>query len=88
MTDEAGHHSGPHGEGARAAVRDSDARIGDVLEAVERAGVFDDSAFLVIADHGMEQADPDLDRTWDSELASLGVPYSEVGGGFIYLGVD
>ncbi|MCB1271017.1 MAG: alkaline phosphatase family protein [Microthrixaceae bacterium] len=88
LTDEAGHHSGPHGEGARAAVRDSDARIGDVLEAVERAGVFDDSAFLVIADHGMEQADPDLDRTWDSELASLGVPYSEVGGGFIYLGVD
>lgn len=85
LTDEAGHESGPHGEAARAAVRDSDARIGEVVRAVEAAGAREHTAFLVIADHGMEQADPDLERTWDDDLAATGVPYTEVGGGLIYL---
>ncbi len=85
LTDEAGHESGPHGAAARAAVRDSDARVGEVIEAVERAGVLDSTAFVVIADHGMEQADPGLDRTWDPVLASTGVVHSDVGGGLIYL---
>lgn len=85
LTDEAGHESGPHGDAARAAVRDSDARIGEVLAAVDASGARDRTAFVVIADHGMEQADPDLARTWDDELAATGIPYTEVGGGLIYL---
>jgi hypothetical protein len=85
VTDEAGHESGPHGNLARAAVRDSDARVGEVVEAVERAGALERTAFVVIADHGMEQADPGVDRTWSDELASVGVPHRDVGGGLIYL---
>ncbi len=85
LTDEAGHESGPHGELARAAVRDSDPRIGEVLAAVDRAGVRDDTAVLVIADHGMEQSDPGVDETWDAALADTGVPHREVGGGLIYV---
>jgi predicted AlkP superfamily pyrophosphatase or phosphodiesterase len=85
LTDEAGHHSGPHGAAARAAVRDSDARIGEVLTAIDAAGVRDRTAVLVIADHGMEQADPGVDQTWDDALTTTGVGYSEVGGGLIYL---
>lgn len=85
LTDEAGHHSGPHGTAARAAVRDSDARIGEVLAAVDAAGVRDQTAILVIADHGMEQADPEVDQTWDDTLVATGVSYTEVGGGLIYL---
>ncbi|MCP4436095.1 MAG: hypothetical protein GY812_11480 [Actinomycetia bacterium] len=86
LTDEAGHTSGPHGELARAAVRDSDARVGDVLAAVESAGALDDTAVLVIADHGMEQCDPEVDEGWDQAVAESGVACREVGDGLIYLG--
>jgi hypothetical protein len=86
LTDEAGHASGPHGEAARAAVRESDARIGEVVAAVERAGVLERTAFLVIADHGMEQSDPEVSETWDEHLRASGVPHREVGGGLIYVG--
>jgi phosphonoacetate hydrolase len=86
LTDEAGHESGPHGTLARAAVRDGDARIGRVLAAVERAGALDDTAVFVVADHGLEQSDPELDEPWDDALASTGVAYREVGDGLIYLG--
>jgi phosphonoacetate hydrolase len=85
LTDEAGHESGPHGELARAAVRDSDARVGDVLAAVERAGALERTAVLVIADHGMEQNDPAVDAPWTAALDASGVPHREVGGGLIYL---
>ncbi len=94
VTDEAGHESGPHGELARCALRDSDARIGDLLAAVEAAGATDRTAVFVIADHGMEQSDPDLadqsdpdlDEPWSDVLAATGVAHREVGGGLIYLG--
>ncbi len=85
VTDEAGHESGPHGALARAAVRDSDARIGEVVAAVDRADAIDSTAFVVIADHGMEQADPTVDRAWSGELAESGIPHRDLGGGLIYL---
>lgn len=85
LTDEAGHESGPHGELARAAIRDGDSRVGRLLEEVERAGALERTAVLVIADHGMEQADPDISMTWEHELAETGVPHTEVGGGLVYL---
>ncbi|MEI2698711.1 MAG: alkaline phosphatase family protein [Microthrixaceae bacterium] len=86
LTDEAAHESGPHGELARAAVRDCDARVGRLLAAVERAGVRDRTAVLVIADHGMEQADPGLTGGWEAELGEAGVEHTEIGGGLVYLG--
>lgn len=86
VTDEAGHESGPHGELALAAVRDSDARLGRLLDAIDRAGVRERTAVLVIADHGMEQTNPEVDRDWAEDLAGAGVPYREVGGGLFYVG--
>jgi predicted AlkP superfamily pyrophosphatase or phosphodiesterase len=85
ITDEAGHESGPHGELARAAVRDSDARVGEVLAAVEAAGVLDRTAVLVIADHGMEQTDPENTTTWTGALAETGIEHLDVEG-FLYVG--
>lgn len=85
VTDEAGHESGPHGELARAAVRDSDARIGEVLAAVDRAGATDRTAVVVIADHGMEQTDPAVDLDWAEDVAPHAPPHREVGGGLFYL---
>lgn len=85
VTDEAGHESGPHGELARAAVLDSDARLGELVATVERAGELDRTAFVVIADHGMEQSDPDVDRPWEADLADCGIPHRIVGDGLVYV---
>ncbi|MFI5047569.1 MAG: alkaline phosphatase family protein, partial [Acidimicrobiia bacterium] len=55
LTDSAFHAGGPHSDIADASVRDTDARIGDIVDAVARAGALDDTAFVVVADHGMQQ---------------------------------
>jgi phosphonoacetate hydrolase len=85
VTDDAGHESGPHGDAARAAVRDSDARIGDVLAAVDRAGVTERTAVFVIADHGMEQNDPTNTGSWCDAVDSTGIATRIVEESFIYL---
>ena len=72
LTDSAMHEGGPYSEMAAASVRDSDARLGEVLAAVERTGAFDDSAFFLVADHGMEENDPASAATGTSTCARLG----------------
>jgi phosphonoacetate hydrolase len=86
LTDSAFHEGGPYSEMAASAVRDSDARLGRILEAVERAGVWDDCAFFLVADHGMEESDPAVQGDWDAVLAAAEVPVRDEGYGFLYLG--
>ena len=88
LTDSAMHAGGPHSEIAAASIRDSDARMGEVLAAVERAGVFDDTAFLLIADHGMEENDPGVRGDWDVSLREQGMVFRDEGYGFLYLGEE
>lgn len=89
LTDEAGHEAGPYAPMTRAAIADSDARIGRVVRAVERAGALDDTAFVVIADHGMQESDPTVDGSWASTLDGLGHEVDrrawDVADGFLYL---
>ena len=74
LTDSAFHEGGPHSEIAAASVRDTDARLGEVLDAIERAGAFDDTAFVLVADHGMEETDPAVRGDWDVDLRDAGHP--------------
>jgi phosphonoacetate hydrolase len=85
LTDAAFHAGGPRSEIAAAAVADTDGRIGEILAAVESAGAFDETAFLVVADHGMEETDPEVRGDWDTSLATAGVSFRDEGAGFIYL---
>ena len=85
LTDAAFHEGGPYSEMAAAAVADTDARIGHVLAAVERAGVWDDTAFFLVADHGMELADTAVTGDWDVALRQAGVSVRDEGYGFLYL---
>jgi predicted AlkP superfamily pyrophosphatase or phosphodiesterase len=85
LTDSAFHAGGPYSEIAAASVRDSDARLGEVLAAVERAGVFDDAAFVLVADHGMQETDPTVTGDWDVALREAGIPFRDEGYGFLYL---
>jgi arylsulfatase A-like enzyme len=66
-------------------VRDTDARIGHLLDAVERSGRFDQTAFFVVADHGMQLADEAVTGDWDASLRAAGIEVRDEGYGFLYL---
>jgi len=87
LTDAAMHEGGPHSEIAAASLRDSDGRLGEVLAALERAGAVDDCAFVLVADHGMEETDPTCTGDWDVLLREAGLTFRDEGYGFLYFGV-
>jgi len=88
LTDAAMHEGGPHSEMAAASVRDSDGRIGDIMAAIEQRGVFDDCAFVLMADHGMQESDPTCRGDWDVALRDAGIPARDEAYSFLYFGVD
>ncbi|HUA96617.1 MAG TPA: alkaline phosphatase family protein, partial [Acidimicrobiales bacterium] len=85
LTDAAFHADGPYSEMAASSVRDTDARVGRILEVVERSGVFADCAFFLVADHGMEESDRRVRGDWDVALRESGVAVRDEGYGFLYL---
>lgn len=88
LTDAAMHEGGPYSEIAAASIRDSDGRIGDILTAIEKAGVFDDCAFVLMADHGMQESDPTCRGDWDVNLREAGIHARDEAYSFLYFGVD
>jgi arylsulfatase A-like enzyme len=87
LTDAAFHEGGPHSEIARASIHDTDARLGEVLAAVDRAGVLDRTAFFLVADHGMEETDPAVRGDWSPALRAAGIDFRDEAFGFLYLDV-
>lgn len=85
LTDAAFHEGGPYSEIAAASVADTDARIGKILAAIDARGVFDQTAFFLVADHGMQLADESVTGDWDVALAEAGVAVRDEGYGFLYL---
>lgn len=85
LTDAAFHEGGPHSEIALASIHDTDARLGEVLAAVERAGAIDRTAFFLVADHGMEQTDPAVGGDWSPALRDAGIRFRDEAFGFLYL---
>ena len=85
LTDAAFHEGGPYSEIAAASIRDTDARLGAVLEEVERSGAFDRTAFFLVADHGMEETNPEVQGNWSTVLDDSGVAYRDEAYGFIYV---
>jgi hypothetical protein len=53
LTDGTAHDYGPHHEGHRTALDESDRRLGRVLRVLDERGLFDSTLFVVTADHGM-----------------------------------
>jgi hypothetical protein len=85
LTDCGMHAGGPRSDIAEAAIADTDGRVGEILDAVERAGAFDDTAFVLVADHGMEETNPQVRGDWDAALTAAGVAFRDEGHGFVYL---
>ncbi len=63
LTDGVGHDYGPHSEGQRTALDESDVRIGRILDELAAQGLFDDTLFIVTTDHGMAPTDASLKAT-------------------------
>ncbi|MFM7508378.1 MAG: alkaline phosphatase family protein [Actinomycetota bacterium] len=85
LTDSAFHEGGPHSEIARASVRDTDGRIGEVLDALDRRGVSERTAVFLCADHGMEESQPGVDGDWTPALRDAGIDVRDEAFGFLYL---
>jgi hypothetical protein len=60
VTDGAGHDYGPHHEGLRQALDESDRRVGRVLGLLEKLGLFEETLFVVTSDHAMAPQDVSL----------------------------
>ncbi len=73
LTDGVGHDYGPHSEGQRAALDESDVRIGRILEMLEGAGLLDDTLFVITTDHGMAPTDASLKATQVRAVTDAGM---------------
>jgi hypothetical protein len=73
LTDGAGHDYGPHHDGLRDALDESDRRIGRVLALLDSLGLFEETLFVVTADHGMAPQDVSLraNPAWHVPRAGL-----------------
>ena len=60
VTDGAGHEYGPHGEGLRTAVAETDRRLGQVLDMLEEKDLLETTLFVFTSDHGMAAQDVSL----------------------------
>jgi hypothetical protein len=85
LTDAAFHEGGPYSDIGLAGLMDTDARIGHILDAVQQSGTWEDTAFVLVADHGMELSNPDVVGDWDTALERAGIAFRDEGYGFIYL---
>jgi hypothetical protein len=73
LTDGAGHEYGPHSDGLADALAETDRRIGRVLEVLDELGLFDDTLFVVSADHGMAPQDVSLRANPTAHVLAAGL---------------
>ncbi|HLW17016.1 MAG TPA: alkaline phosphatase family protein [Actinomycetota bacterium] len=83
LPDAANHAGGPYSDIGHAGLRDTDARMGEILDAMDWGG--GNTAFLLVADHGMEESDPECKGDFDEALTAAGISFRDEGYGFIYL---
>jgi hypothetical protein len=73
LTDGAGHDYGPHHDGLADALAESDRRIGRVLAVLDDLGLFDETLFVVSADHGMAPQDTALRANPTAHVLDAGI---------------
>jgi hypothetical protein len=84
LPDAGNHAGGPYSDIGHAALTDTDRRMGAILDTLDwGAG---ETAFALLADHGMEETDPTCTGDFDVVLTRAQIPFRDEGYGFIYLG--
>ncbi|MHB8513287.1 MAG: alkaline phosphatase family protein [Actinomycetota bacterium] len=82
LNDAGNHAGGPYSDIGHAALRDTDARIGAIMDAIDWGS--GETAFLLLADHGMEESDPQCRGDYADSLVKEGIAFRDEGFGFIY----
>ncbi|MFT7608810.1 MAG: phosphonoacetate hydrolase [Candidatus Aldehydirespiratoraceae bacterium] len=85
LTDSIGHEAGPHSEIGHAAIRDTDARMGDIIDAIEAQGVLDKTAIIMCADHGMQATADGEAVDVSGPLRDAGIEHRMVDAQYVYL---
>ena len=73
LTDGAGHDYGPHDEGLKAALDETDRRVGRVLDLLEARGLAEDTLFILTADHGMAPQDRSQSASPPRHIEAIGM---------------
>ncbi len=73
LTDGVGHDYGPHSDGLRDALDESDRRIGRVLDLLTEQGRLADTLFVLTADHGMAPQDVSLAANPGRHVLAAGI---------------
>jgi len=73
LTDGVGHDYGPHSDGLRDALDESDRRIGRVLDLLAEQHRLDDTLFVLTADHGMAPQDVSLAANPGRHVLAAGI---------------
>lgn len=85
LTDTCGHEVGPHAPMTQAAIRDSDARMGEIINLIDTAGVLDDTAIILCADHGMQHIAQSEALDMSGPLTEAGIQHTMVDAQYVYL---
>lgn len=72
-TDGAGETDGPHGDGLRQTLEETDGRVAAILKAYADRGVLEDTLVVLVSDHGMELQDPLRTTSVGKAVSSAGV---------------
>jgi hypothetical protein len=86
LPDAANHAGGPYSDIGHAGLKDTDGRMGDILDSLDWGS--GTTAFALLADHGMEESDPTCKGDFDQALTAAGIPFRDEAYGFIYLAPD
>ncbi|MEX2226495.1 MAG: alkaline phosphatase family protein [Dehalococcoidia bacterium] len=60
LPDGVGHDYGPHSDGERTALDETDVRMGRIMDVLEAQGLLESTLFVMTTDHGMAPTDADL----------------------------
>ena len=79
LPDGVGQGEGPHGDVLREAMVETDTRIGQILDLYQEAGAFEDTLWVLTADHGMALQDNARTSEWSSRVSATGISTSNNG---------
>jgi len=85
LTDPSGHVGGPASDLVRAAIRDSDARMGEVIGEIQRSGALERTAIVMMADHGMQQISESQPVDLSVLLTGAGIGHRMIDDQYVYL---
>ncbi len=83
LPDAANHAGGPYSDIGHAGLKDTDRRMGEILDTLDWGS--GTTAFALLADHGMEESDPSCKGDFDTALSRAGIPFRDEAYGFLYL---